>query len=100
MNRLMIGITSACTILLGAAASSAGGLEIKIDGISNNKGTVRVALFSSEADFKADQPSAQKQTPAKEGGVTIEFRDVPPGRYCIASFQDLNNNGKIDTKKN
>lgn len=97
MNRLMTGITSTCAILLGAAVSTAGVLEIKIDGITKDKGTVRVALFASEADFKADQPVAQQKAPAKKGGVTIRLEDVTPGRYCIASFQDLNNNEEIDT---
>jgi uncharacterized protein (DUF2141 family) len=97
MNRFMIGITNLCAILLGASVSSAGSIEIKIDGVKNDEGTVRVALFESEADFKADQPTAQQKTLAKEGGVTIRLEDVPNGRYCIASFQDLNNNEKIDT---
>ena len=97
MNRLMTGITSTCAILLGATISTAGALEIKFDGITKDKGTVRVALFASEADFKADQPVAQQKAPAKKGGVTIRLEDVTPGRYCIASFQDLNNNEEIDT---
>ena len=98
MNRFIIGMISTGAILLGSSHTSrAGDLEIKIDGISREEGTVRVALFASEDDYKADRAYAQEETPAEDPMVTVRFQDVPPGRYCIASFQDINSNGKIDT---
>ena len=29
--------------------------------------------------------------------MTVTFKDLPPGRYAIESFQDVNANGKMDT---
>ncbi|MEE3327717.1 MAG: DUF2141 domain-containing protein [Myxococcota bacterium] len=97
MTRWMIRITTVCTLLMGATAVSAGDIHLKLKGVEKGKGTLRVVLFQSEADFKSDRPYAQDQTPAKLGEVTVIFKNVPPGRYSISSYQDVNDNGKIDT---
>ncbi len=90
-------------ILLTAAALSiatpaaAADLTITVTGVRSAAGTVRVALFDSEAAFP---DAAKARTPiearAKAGEVRLVVKGLPPGRYAVAAFHDENANGKLD----
>ena len=41
-------------------------------------------------------PNARHLTVPAVNGETVQFRDVPQGRYAIALFHDENGNGRMD----
>ena len=61
------------------------------------RGTIRLGLYT-EASYPDDdaKPVASADVPAQEGETVIELRNIPPGTYAIKTYQDLNNNGKMD----
>ena len=61
------------------------------------QGTIRLGLYT-EASYPDDDavPVASADLPAQAGETIIELRNVPPGTYAIETYQDLNNNGKMD----
>ena len=61
------------------------------------EGTVRLGLYTEAAYPDNDAtPVASADVPARTGETVIELRNVPPGTYAIETYQDLNNNGKMD----
>jgi uncharacterized protein (DUF2141 family) len=87
------------TLLLGAAlccagAASAASIEVRVQGVTNPKGQVRVAICD-KATFLKDCPYSAS-APAKEGETVVTVNDVPPGSWAVLSFQDENDNGKLD----
>jgi len=99
-------------------------LEIEIRGVKAKTGHIHAALFGNAADFEADIAVRAKIT--QEGGIstgiftrenemprppvetasapvnakTVQLRiaDIPPGTYALALYQDVNDDGKLDTR--
>ena len=82
--------------LLCANAAIAGEVRITFVGVEDAKGTVRAALFDSEEAYEARRRTAAQVAPAAIESVEIVFRNVSPGTYGIASFQDVNGNEELD----
>lgn len=83
-------------VLAGALAATppAGAtLIVRVDGIAARSGEVLVAVCDRGFDREG---CAIGQRRAPEGEVE-EFRfAVPPGRYAVAVFHDVNGNGELD----
>jgi uncharacterized protein (DUF2141 family) len=87
----------AVAALLTALAPSpapAATLVVRAEGIEPLRGTVKVAVCVrgfSEAGcpWGASRPA---RTPTEE----VVFEDVPPGRYAVAAYQDVNGDGELD----
>lgn len=73
-------------------------LTIQLKGFKSDKGTVRVALFDSEAAFpKADKAMRKEMANIAGGTATVVLSDLKPGTYAVAAYHDANGNGKMDT---
>lgn len=83
-----------------AGTAQAGTLTLDVTGVAAGKGPVVVALYDSGKDFLR-KPTRTLTIPtpaAANAGVTkLQLADLPPGDYAVALYQDLNNNGKMDT---
>ena len=84
-------------VLLGAGGAAAGELRVRISGIQEEKGTVRVALFRSASDYDGDHQSAGYFEVARKSGVEAVFAGLPPGRYGVSSFHDVDGDEDLDT---
>lgn len=62
------------------------------------QGTIRLGLYT-EASYPDNDatPVASADLPARSGETDIELQSIPPGTYAIETYQDLNDNGKLDT---
>lgn len=77
--------------------SFAAQIQVNIENIQNDSGTLFVGLF------KADTGFAKKENRIKGGPVEIINRsastiytDIPAGQYAVSTHHDVNSNGKID----
>ena len=62
------------------------------------QGTIRLGLYTEESyPDDAAAPVASADLPARAGETVIELQNIPPGTYAIETYQDLNNNGRMDT---
>lgn len=78
---------------------AANSLTVEIVNIAQAKGTLRLALYNDARRFEKQGESAYQQIlPIKKtGALTVTFPDVEAGRYALAVFHDVNNNGELDT---
>ena len=83
--------------LTGAADN--GVLDVNIEKMRNQKGTVHACLTQAASTFpncKADPAAIRLSQPAS-AGTHLQFKNVPPGDYALALIHDEDSNGKLDT---
>jgi uncharacterized protein (DUF2141 family) len=86
--------------LLGLLAGSvaAADLTVTVTDLPSDAGSVRAALYADAASFAAQQNAvAAVILKPHDKTVRLTLGDLPPGRYALAVFDDLNDNGKLDT---
>jgi len=74
-------------------------LTVKISGIRNTKGVIRLAFFTSESDFKNETPRFEKvvsKNDAVNSCISVSYSDIPKGKYAIALLDDENENREMD----
>jgi uncharacterized protein (DUF2141 family) len=94
LRPLLLGLIFACPALAGAAQ-----LDVRVEGVRNDQGKVRVVLYDQDEGFRKEQHSrAIHALPAVTGKVSSVFRDLPPGRYAVIVYHDENGNDKLDLR--
>jgi uncharacterized protein (DUF2141 family) len=73
-------------------------VTVRIWGLRDDRGTIFVALYDNQRAFadKKRQRFGATVRPRNRGAAVV-FDNVPPGKYAVAFFQDLNGNQKLDT---
>ena len=84
------------------AAPGEGSLNITITNIENGSGTLYVAILDSDKNWlKSDTDAlpfrdvAQPVTSTDD--LVISVGDLPPGKYAVSVFQDIDWNAELDT---
>jgi uncharacterized protein (DUF2141 family) len=70
-------------------------INVTIDGIESDEGTIMVALCNKALSHDGCQ--FFEKTPAVVGSVTVNFVNITPGMWAVAAFQDKNDSGEMDT---
>ncbi len=69
-------------------------LKVEVNNFENKASTkIWVSVFS-EKDFL--EKSIQTKSIVVSGSKVIVEFDLPPGEYAVSTYQDVNNNGKLD----
>ena len=84
------------------AMPAAGVLEITVANIETGSGTLYIAILDSpDSWLKSDADSKPfrdvTQTISSTDDVLVSIADLPPGKYAISLFQDLNGDAEMDT---
>lgn len=83
----------------GRLPALASNIDVTVTNMRSTHGVVRACITARPKGFPqcnaADTTSIKVVAPAAET-VTLNFRNVTPGRYAIALLHDENNNGKAD----
>lgn len=80
--------------LAASAFASATTIEVRVTGVVAGKGKVAVAVCDKDTFLKDCKYSAT--APARDGENVITVKDVPAGTWAVLSYQDENDNGKLD----
>lgn len=82
-------------LLVWVSTATAADLTIEVKGVTNDKGSVLAAIYDKkETWMKTSVGTAQAA--AKEGVVTLTFKDLADGEYAASLFHDENGSGKLD----
>jgi uncharacterized protein (DUF2141 family) len=72
--------------------------ELTIEGISEDKGEIRIAVFNSEASYnEKEDPIHAIVLPVNGGTLIWDEEKLPYGDYAIAVYHDRNTNGELDS---
>ncbi|MBS1209208.1 MAG: hypothetical protein H6R19_1606 [Proteobacteria bacterium] len=86
---------SVLLILLTSASAHAASLTVHLSGLPDTQGNVMLAVYASEAAYKAKEPCAKAKLPAN-GVLQKEFTHLSPGQYLVSVYHDANQNEKLD----
>jgi len=73
-------------------------IEMEITNIQSTKGSIRIAIFRNDEDFKNETPVKEfvfKKVGIKKGKMTVQF-EWKEGRYGFALLDDENDDGKMN----
>ena len=92
------GLAAAAVLCAAASSAWSADLQVTVSGLRSDTGEVMLALYDNEATFLKQSFQASKTAARARGDsdrVTLVFKDVPPGRYALSGFHDLNGNGAV-----
>ncbi|GHT12372.1 hypothetical protein FACS189426_15660 [Bacteroidia bacterium] len=79
-------------LLAASTLSAQNKLTVVIDGIENAKGHIMIGISdSNEKQVSGKMEKIEGET------VTIVFENLASGEYAVTTYQDENDNGKLDT---
>ena len=84
------------------AAPGEGSLNITITNIENGSGTLYVAILDSDKNWLKSDTDALPfrdvvQPVTSTDDLLISVGDLPPGKYAVSVFQDIDGNAELDT---
>lgn len=104
VKQIRVSLFSAIVLSSGCLVSAAdqGSLIIHVSGLKNSSGSVRVALFNSDASYTNDKFTGESAfrkeiLPIKNNAAEYTFANLPYGDYAIKLFHDEDNSGKFET---
>jgi uncharacterized protein (DUF2141 family) len=85
---------------LPAAAGEATPVRVKVTNVRDPGGVLMVGVYDRPDNWLGVPPAQSIEVPVapnlRDGSVALELR-LPPGRYALSLFQDLNGNRRLDT---
>lgn len=87
-------VASGLALLACAAPADAATLVVEVRNVAARQGKVMVAVCDRGFD-EAGCPVGLRR-PAVGSAEEFRFEGLAPGRYAVAAFQDINDNGELD----
>lgn len=100
---LMSIVALATTLATAAVAADIGSVTVAVNGARNDKGVIRIAVYTNKEAYGADKANTgngavrKEAVPIKGGQGAYTFQDLPYGEYAIKLFHDEDNSGKFYT---
>jgi uncharacterized protein (DUF2141 family) len=95
---ILAALSASCLV---AQENKSGTVKLKVEGVLEGQGQVRIALEKNAKDFDSGGFETPKYLSrvedAKDDAVSVVFPAVPYGTYAIKVFQDLDGDGKLKT---
>jgi uncharacterized protein (DUF2141 family) len=79
------------------AAQGQSTLVIAFSGIERPGGSIMVALFDGEAGWQSGPPLRAALVPISGNAAEVRFEGLPPGRYGVKSFHDVDDDRRLGT---
>lgn len=100
MYVLSLWIAMLASFTVPSHRPESGTLFVHIGGVRKGEGCLRIALYDNFDDFEQkseNRIAARVVYDLTKDTSFVIFRNLPYGRYALASYQDLNDNDKLDT---
>jgi uncharacterized protein (DUF2141 family) len=83
----------------GAASSTTGSVDVRIEGVLSNIGIVYVSVFVSPQGFPNVLTSAHdnRSYPASPEAIAFNYPALPAGRFAISVFHDADGDKALST---
>ena len=94
MKKIFVVIT-----LLFAQNSFSETMRLHFKSMTQSKGTIHWAMYAPGTEWPGENSATfGGNVPVTSLDLVVEVPNVPFGTYAIASYQDINNNGKMDKR--
>lgn len=84
---------------LSEVVEVSGKLTVNVTGVESAEGQIIVVLWNDGDGFPSDVQKAYRRVTARPqgGGARVQVPNVPPGRYAVMAFHDMDGNGAVKT---
>jgi uncharacterized protein (DUF2141 family) len=89
-----LGACAALIVGLSAPPAWAGQVDVRVHGVANAKGEVRIAICDKSSFLKQCRILGEKI--ASPGDVIVRFANVPAGHWAVMVYHDENNNKRLE----
>lgn len=96
LGLLVASVMLAVPLHAQSTGPSTGTLTVHVDGLSSNKGTVRIELTTEET-YDTDGNVRADALPIHEKQAQWTVTDVPHGTYAVRLYHDEDDDGELDT---
>ncbi len=86
---------AALTALSGLAQADAVKLDVTVEGLKAGVGTIYAGLCT-EQEFMKGPCALSAKAKIEADTATLTFENVTPGRYAVAAWWDVNDNGEME----
>jgi uncharacterized protein (DUF2141 family) len=92
-------VTGCWLLVTGFSLQNPGGdLQITVTNIFPVEGKLYIAIYDNEEDYMdLEKVAFQKIVPINDETESFVIPGMPDGEYAVTVFQDLNDNGELDT---
>jgi uncharacterized protein (DUF2141 family) len=97
MNRFSMFLLAVSLLPFTSTAADDVNLTITVKGVHSATGAVYLAVYDEAGFGKPELAKARQRADAAKGDLTFVIRNLPAGKYAVASYHDENGNGKLDT---
>lgn len=91
-----IAVLGLALVAASSAPASAATLVVRVTGVAAGQGPVFVGLC--DRDLDRERCPIGRFARASAATLSLRFDGVPPGRWAVAAYQDVNANGTLDTQ--
>lgn len=82
-------------LVTGMVMNAQNTIEVSMDGLKHDGGSVRVGLYNEAGDF-LDTTYKLLQAAIENGKAHVAFNDIPDGTYAVSCYHDEDEDGEID----
>lgn len=99
---LAAALLTSLTVQGEDAGPNRGTLEIRVTNVENASGTIYVAVQDAAENWLDSDPAIKpfrdaKQQVSSTDDVLISLADLPPGKYAVSVFHDLDGDAELAT---
>lgn len=98
MKTTLLLISLLLAFFNGPDLSKKGSVLIRVEGLKETSGNLSAMIFNKEEGFPDQKEHAYswKEVKVVNNQPTIEFANLPPGKYAISLIHDVNSNKDLD----
>ncbi len=97
MTRSVSSLTAlAAAALLITPIASASDLTVTVEGIAKDQGSIMLGLFD-EATYNGSGAVNGANLKVEGDSVTVTFEGLEPGEYAVRLYNDVNDDGEMNT---
>ena len=98
MKKWLFPLFLSCTLATLPILAQAARLDLLLQDYRHPGASAYIAIYAAnDRGSWRDEPFQLLQTPLAEGDNMLLAAELPPGRYAVRAFVDLNGNGELDT---
>ena len=98
MLKLLFALCAAAVVAVAAMRANAANLIVTVDGLRNEKGDIRFALYNQPKEFPTGAKLRGQEENAKAGVVQTIFKNLAPGTYAVAVHHDENSDDAMNLR--
>lgn len=71
---------------------------LNLSNVKSDKAKIHIGFYTKSDNFPVEGKGSiiKVISPEKSGSISVSFSDIPPGRYALALYQDLNGDKKLN----